>query len=315
MSTLGATTLQPSESHEHSVNTTGILSVCFLFITMLFGAIIIFVQTWKVTPYIFKAIHYTVFMFLIGFLIGALTSHTDSNDLFVRASVLFNNFPPELVWYLFIPPLIFGPVCNLNMHHFKSTFFQGLLLAGPVAIAISLVFGAVLATGVVLPYAVAWDANTMYLFAAVLCATDPVSILNLLSKMELFRSQKMKYIISHESLLNDATALVLYEIFLSGALIGQSFWTPYELFIYALKVVFVSPLVGLAFGFGSLLLMFSIAGDNYKEEYTVIKIVVPICCAYLSFFVGNFVLKGSGIISIYFAGKFMEFEYQANIIP
>ena len=52
------------------------------------------------------------------------------------------------------------------------------------------------------------------------------------------------------------------------------------------KVIIVSPLLGTTFGLLSVWTI-SFAKRRYKEEDKIVQIAIPICCAYLSFFVGN----------------------------
>ena len=286
-----------------------IVALCFLFVSMLFGAIITFVQTLTSTPKVVKYVPYTVIIFLLGFIIGVTTLFSDQNSTFMESVQIWDNFDPQLLLYIFIPALIFGEVANLNMHHLKATNVQGILLAGPGALIGALLLGFFIVNCYMIPYPIGgWTVNTVYLFASILCATDPVSVISLLSKMELFRSQKLKYIITSEALFNDAMALCLYTIFLSGELIDSSFMSPLEIFLYSFKVVLISPLLGIAFGFGSLFLCIKASGDEYNDDYTIVKIIMPICAAYLSFFVGQYVLEVSGILSCYCAGIYKELK-------
>lgn len=188
------------------------------------------------------------------------------------------------------------------MHHLKNTMVQGILLAAPGALLGALMLAGLMISGYFIPFQLNWNKDTVLVFSSILCATDPVSVVSLLSQMELFRSQKLKYIITNEALLNDAMALVLYTIFMAGVLVDESAMTSYDILIYSLKVIFISPLVGFAFGLVSLALVFPVSRDKSREEYSVIKIIIPICAAYLSFFVGNYILEDSGILCVYCTG-------------
>lgn len=285
-------------------NSLYVTTLCFLFTALVFGSLITFIQAWAITPNIFKSIPYTVIMFSIGFIIGVSTISADITNTFIDSTDVWNRFDPQLILYIFIPALIFAEVANLNPYHLKTTILQGILLAGPGALVGSLLLGFFLTICMMLPYPLeGWSVNTVYLFAAILCATDPVSVISLLSTMELFRSQKLKYIITSEALFNDAMALCLYTIFLSGELIESTFMSPYEIFIYALRVTFISPAVGCAFGIAALGFCLQVSSDDKNEAFNIIRIIIPICAAYLSFFVGNFVLGDSGILSCYCTGR------------
>jgi NhaP-type Na+/H+ or K+/H+ antiporter len=65
-------------------------------------------------------------------------------------------------------------------------------------------------------------------------------------------SNKLTYLIIGEALMNDGTALVLYNLFFT--LVKKDagpIFTPMDVFIYFLKVIFISPLLGFAFGLAS----------------------------------------------------------------
>ena len=279
-----------------------ILALFFLFLALFLGVIVTYAQVWSWKYNILHSIPYTVIVFVIGLIIGYSTDMSDQSNTFINSVKIYDNFDPELVLYLFIPALIFGEVANLNMHHLSNTMFQGLLLALPGALLGALILGGILITGYFLPFALNWNNYTILLFSSILCATDPVSVISLLSQMELFRSQKLKYIITNEALLNDAMALLLYTIFLSGLTVDSTMLTAQEIFVYTLKVIFISPLVGFAFGALSLILLFPMSTNKAREELSVINIIIPICAAYLSFFVGNFMLEDSGVLCVYCAG-------------
>ena len=281
-----------------------VVAVFFLFIVLLSGSVLIFFQQFQWSLNVLKYIPYTVLAFILGLLIGVFSGIFSGNNVFIDSIKIYDDFDPELVLYLFIPPLIFGEVANLNMHHLKSTMLQGMLLAFPGALVGSLILALFMTYGAsyLIPYHLNWSSNVILLFSSILCATDPVSVVALLSKMELFRIQKLKYIITNEALLNDAAALILYTIFLTGVMRETSMMTSSEILVYGVNVAVLSPLLGFGFGLGSLLIMYPVSRNNSQEEYTIIKIIVPICAAYLSFFVANDILKVSGILSCYCCG-------------
>lgn len=66
-------------------------------------------------------------------------------------------------------------------------------------------------------------------------------------------SNKLTYVIIGEALMNDGTALVLYNLFYT--LVKKDagpIFTPLDVTIYFLRVIFISPLLGFAFGLVSL---------------------------------------------------------------
>lgn len=67
-------------------------------------------------------------------------------------------------------------------------------------------------------------------------------------------SNQLTYLIIGEALMNDGTALVLYNLYYGLVENGaQTNFTPIGILIYFLRVIFISPLLGLAFGAASVL--------------------------------------------------------------
>ena len=62
---------------------------------------------------------------------------TESHLTYVSAGVIgtsvtiWANIDPNLLLYVFLPPLIFGEAMSLNFHHVQGGFLQSVLLAGP----------------------------------------------------------------------------------------------------------------------------------------------------------------------------------------
>ena len=67
-------------------------------------------------------------------------------------------------------------------------------------------------------------------------------------------SHQLTYLIIGEALMNDGTALVLYNLFFTLVKLdsGPAF-TPMDVFIYFLRVICISPLLGFGFGLASVL--------------------------------------------------------------
>ncbi len=100
-----------------------------------------------------------------------------------------------------------------------------------------------------------------------------------------------------EALINDGTALVLFNLLYAlVATHPADNVTPINIFIYFVKVIFISPLVGGGFGLIALSCM-RIANRRMKEEDTTIQMAITLSCAYLSFFVAEHLVHVSGVIS------------------
>jgi NhaP-type Na+/H+ or K+/H+ antiporter len=112
----------------------------------------------------------------------------------------------------------------------------------------------------------------------------------------------MTYMIVGESLLNDGTALILYTLFYELLSINSNgHLDPGETAIYFIKVLIISPLLGVVMGMVSLLII-GLANMKNREEDTTIQLAITFICAYLSFYVAQRVLDVSGIIACVISG-------------
>ena len=129
--------------------------------------------------------------------------------------------------------------------------------------------------------------NTLTTFCVIPC----LAVVALLKKAG--ASNRLTYLIIGEALLNDGTALVLYNLLYGLIKISADgstgVITPLNTFIYFIKVIFISPALGVAFGVISLLII-SMANRRMHEEDTTIQMAITMCCAYLSFFVAEEIL-------------------------
>lgn len=145
-------------------------------------------------------IPYTVALVLVGLLIAFQQTPQVS-------------LTPELILVLFVPPLVFEAAFHLNLSDLQRELSNILLLAVPGVIVTTLVVGGIVAWGTPLGLPIA------LVFGALIAATDPVAV------VALFRSlgipKRLLVLVEGESLLNDGTAIVLFNIVLAVALTGH----------------------------------------------------------------------------------------------
>jgi len=120
---------------------------------------------------------------------------------------------PQLILALFVPPLVFEAAFHLHFGELRRTLSPILMLAVPGVILSTLIVGGLLAwlTPLGLPAAL--------LFGALISATDPLAV------VALFRSlgvpKRLGLVVEAESLLNDGTSIVVFNLVLVVALSGQ----------------------------------------------------------------------------------------------
>ena len=264
--------------------------VCFLFVGLLIGVVV----TYVLSRYA-RSLTYTVVLFIVGIILAVLNAKFDLL-IFGDSISMWELIDAQVLLFVFLPALLFGEAMSLNIHNVKASFSSSLLMAGPGA-----VFGT-LALALLSKYAspIEWSWNLCFTFGAILCATDPVAIVALLKNLG--ASSDLTMLITLESLLNDGSALILYNYF-SMSLKSSQVMSPGEVVVYAIKIIFISPLIGLAMGLGTIV-AFSLANDRMRPEDVTVQVSMTICCAYLSFFIAEELVGVSGIIACCGAGMY-----------
>ncbi|HLF25020.1 MAG TPA: Na+/H+ antiporter [Anaerolineae bacterium] len=117
---------------------------------------------------------------------------------------------PQLILALFLPPLVFEAAFHIEFEQLRNNLVPILVLAVPGVLLTMLIVGLIVSAGANLPL------PTALVFGALIAATDPVAVI------ALFREQgaprQLAVILEGESLFNDGTAIVLYNLVLAAAL-------------------------------------------------------------------------------------------------
>ncbi|HET8841391.1 MAG TPA: cation:proton antiporter [Ktedonobacteraceae bacterium] len=140
------------------------------------------------------ALPYTVGLVIVGMGLGAL-------HMFSEAALT-----PELVLFVFLPPLLFEGAWSVNLSLLRQNWRVIFFLAGP-----GLLLSLVIIAGI-LHIVEHLDWLTALLLAAILSPTDPVAVLGLFRQLRV--NKCLSTIIEGESLFNDGVAGSLYQIFL-----------------------------------------------------------------------------------------------------
>lgn len=253
-------------------------------------------------------IPFTVVVLILGFIIGSIIAHIEGIDNdFLLGEKTLSEINPHLIYYIFLPLLIFDSAFNNQFYVLQPQIISSILLAGP-GVLISIGIVAVVAV-YVFPYQWSWLGALM--FGSVLSATDPVAVVALLHDSG--ASKSLAALIDLESLLNDGSAFVIFMIF-RDIVIGRSNSVE-KIIINILKFTIgkfsncnntigtLSIVGGPAFGLAcGMIAVFVLNHVNNKLE---VEILSTFGLAYLIFYIADVELGVSAVLALVVMGLFM----------
>jgi CPA1 family monovalent cation:H+ antiporter len=194
---------------------------------------------------------------------------------------------PDLVLFVFLPALIFESSLNLNARQLIKDIAPVLTLAVPALLISTAAIGTCL--WLVLPEI---DFIVALLFGALISATDPVAVISLFK--ELGTPERLTVLVEGESLLNDATAIVIVTILLGlYSVSADSGWGIAGTAVGQFIVVFFGGvLVGAVFG-----LVISWMMTRFAHEISAV-LILSLVLAYLSFVIAEHSLHVSGVMAV-----------------
>nr|BAF41925.1 Na+/H+ antiporter [Phragmites australis] len=234
---------------------------------------------------------YTVALLVLGVALGSLEYGTQHGLGKLGSGIrIWANINPDLLLAVFLPALLFESSFSMEIHQIKRCMAQMVLLAGPGVIISTFLLG----TAVKLTFPYNWSWKTSLLLGGLLSATDPVAVVALLK--ELGASNKLSTIIEGESLMNDGTAIVVYQLFYRMVL-GRTFDAG-SIIKFLSQVSLGAVALGLAFGIVSVLWLGFIFND------TIIEIALTLAVSYIAFFTAQDSLEVSGVLTVMTLGMF-----------
>jgi CPA1 family monovalent cation:H+ antiporter len=214
---------------------------------------------------------YTVALVIVGLLL------TSQSPLQVELT-------PELILTLFVPPLVFEAAFHLNFQELRRKVVPILILAVPGVILTMLLVGGIVSWGVGLAI------PTALVFGVLIAATDPVAVVSIFRTLGV--PKRLSVLIEGESLLNDGTALVLFNLMLLVAATG-SFDLGSSIIAF-LRISLGGLIVGLVAGWAISRLIANI--DDYLIETTLTTVL-----AFGSYLIAE-QLHFSGVLAVVAAG-------------
>jgi monovalent cation:H+ antiporter, CPA1 family len=199
---------------------------------------------------------------------------------------------PTLVLVVFLPPLLFDAGFSLRITAVRRELPWILLLGvGGAMLAAGLVFFFLRATGV--------PSDEALLLAAILAATDPVSVFAALRRLR--TPERLRVALEGESLINDGVAVVLFVVAL--AVVQRRIFAPPD----ALGLLLFLTVGGLAVGVGFGLLTRQVLASLPKP----VQIAITVIAAYASYLLADRI-GASGLLAVIALSLMLGSAYQPS---
>ena len=234
---------------------------------------------------------------LLGFVASELVIY-GGVDTGLRA----DNFQ-AIIFYVFIPLLIFESAYNLDKQQLKKNLVVVLSLAIIAMLLTCLVTATLLFYGIGHDSGFPWGAALIT--GAILAATDPVAVVVKLKEMK--APKRITVLLEGESLFNDATAIVLFGVFLSMAAandVNSVDYSPIDIGFRFLFVFVGGAVTGLVVG-----LFFGVLQKKVKQD--LLTGIMGLMVAYGSYLLAEYFMV-SGVMSTLLAALSFSLLVQKN---
>eukprot|EP00828_Plagiopyla_frontata_P017581 TRINITY_DN2275_c0_g1_i7.p1 TRINITY_DN2275_c0_g1~~TRINITY_DN2275_c0_g1_i7.p1 ORF type:complete len:1063 (-),score=155.68 TRINITY_DN2275_c0_g1_i7:82-3270(-) len=272
----------------------GINIILFIFICLFLGSALKHLQIYIKVPY-------SPILLILGFILGIISKHL--GELY-EAIDEAHRISPKLIALIFLPALIFDSAFSMSWHIFRKEFGKILLLAGPGVLINAFLTAAIFSY--ILRYNDQFTFAESLLFGSILGATDPVAVVSLLK--ELGASKTLATLIEGESLLNDGSAIVLFEV-VEEIVEGQNV-TAGHVTTFFLRLAFGGVGLGLAFAIVSTFWL------SLLFRKPIIEMCIVFITPYLLYYVCECTtVHVSGVLALVTLGVFMSGFGKTKISP
>ena len=203
-------------------------------------------------------------------------------------AILYQQFhidvEPELILGIFVPPLIFEAAFHLPMDEVRRNIGSILALAIVGVLLTTVLVGGIVhvGAGMLLPNAI--------VFGSIVAATDPVAVIALFGSLGV--PKRLQVLLEGESLLNDGTAIVVFNIAVGAAITGS-----FDIRAGIGEFIFNA---GVGLGVGLVLGLLASFVISRIDDY-LIETVITFVLAYGSFVVAE-TFHVSGVLAVVAAG-------------
>ncbi len=232
----------------------------------------------------FQRIPYTTALVVVGL------------GLALMPNFLNLDFGADVILAVLVPPLLFEATLNIPWNRLQSDLGIIALLAVVGTLLSTIIVGGAVMQFLGIPLAAALA------FGALISATDPVSVISFFRSLGV--SKRLSIMVEGESLFNDGTAIVLFNLALTAGLLGIDSFGPGQALQQFVVVSLGGLAVGLVLGYIVSSLILKNVDDNLIETTTTVALAFGAYVIAESFgkFVGVPDLHFSGILAVVAAG-------------
>lgn len=238
---------------------------------------------------------YTIGLVMVGIVLSFLCDSISLDTSSIHLT-------PDLILYILLPALIFDASVSMDVRMMMRNIVPSMVLAAPGLIISTFI------TGALIYWLTPLDIGGAMLFGALISATDPVAVIALFK--ELGAPKRLTMLVDAESLFNDATAIVMFNIvkttFAGAALTFAVCVGGAKDFVV---VFFAGLLVGAVIG---LVMTFIIKRAGNEP---LVQIALSTIVAYTAFIVADKVFNCSGVMSVVGAGFVISYYGRGHFTP
>ncbi|KDD76916.1 hypothetical protein H632_c68p2, partial [Helicosporidium sp. ATCC 50920] len=247
-----------------------------------------------------------VWVLVAGGVLSLINWKVNMYHLSNAITVWLNIQPPDLFFYAFLPPLLVDSAIRIDSFVFRKLTVHVILMAFVMVVLTAAVLTPLILF--VLGFAGrGWSWVHGALFASMIAPTDALAAAAILKRGG--GPERLVVLMEGEALLNDASAITLFEVFMH---VLEEHITPFDpypsvwsvlpgVILNTLRLAAVGAGIGLAMSWCTLHFLHWLRWRGARPQ---VEMTVLIAVAYLSFYVANDPAQGSGVISVVVFGLY-----------
>jgi monovalent cation:H+ antiporter, CPA1 family len=236
-------------------------------------------------------IPYTIGLVLIGLAMAYAVKDVEALDFIADIRLTH-----DVIVYVLLPTLIFDAATNIDARLLFKNLVPILSLAIPGLVISTLI------VGLTVNYLTPLHLGTAILFGALISATDPVAVVALFEKLG--APERLTILVDGESLFNDATAIVLFNIIVAMIITDTSFSVDsvYHGIFEFITVFFGGLIIGAVTGYIVIQII------KFSKNDPLVQLALSTILAYSAFILAEYYLDVSGVMAVLAAGIMLSWH-------